>query len=140
MRRRLAALGAVAAISACARSDAPFAPGSHLPFGVWGGDNVEIVATDSATRVRVSCDDGQFEGNITLDTNGRFTANGNWTTDFMAFFYFPQSIPAQVSGRVTGTTLTFAIAAGDSAGTRVISTGPRTAVLGATPAFGACGV
>jgi hypothetical protein len=36
------ALSLVAAIVACGRSDALFAPGSHLPSGEWGADRIQF--------------------------------------------------------------------------------------------------
>jgi hypothetical protein len=128
-----------AALAACAK-DSLLAPGAPLAHGTWGANDVQVIASDSATLVRVGCDDGQFTGHITLDANGQFIANGTWTQAFQAYFYFPITVPAQMSGQVSGTTLTFAIAAANTGGQPAISTGPRTVVLGAAPTFGGCGV
>lgn len=131
----------IAAATACGHADVPLAPVStNLVAGAWGGNNVQVVVTDSAIQVRVACDDGQFAGNVTPDATGQFSAIGTWTQNFLAYFYSPYPVPAQISGRVAGTTLTFAIGAALSDGQSAISIGPQTAVLGVPSSFGVCGV
>lgn len=139
VRIGIATLAAVA-VAACGRTDTPLSPVDTPVTGTWGASDVQLVAADSATLVRVGCDDGQFTGHLTLDTDGAFTANGTWTQGFQAGFYFPHPVPAQLTGHVTGTTLTFAVAAANSDGKPVISTGPRTVVLGAPSPWAVCGV
>jgi hypothetical protein len=137
-RSTLIAFAAV--LAACGRTDSPLSPAGTPMLGTWGANDVQFIAADSATLVRVGCDDGQFTGHLTLDADGAFTANGTWTQAFQAYFYGPHPVAAQLSGRVTGTTLTFAIAAANSDGKPVISTGPRTVVLGAASPWEPCGV
>lgn len=127
-------------LAACARSDSPFSPGAVLTPGTWGAFDVSVIASDSITQVRIGCDAGQFTGHITLDAKGEFAASGTWTQGFQAYFYSPHPVPAQLSGSVSGTTLTIAVAVATSDGKLAISTGPRTVVLGAGPTFAVCGV
>jgi hypothetical protein len=130
----------VITLAACGRTDAPLSPIGTIVTGTWGASDVQLIAVDSATLVRVGCDDGQFTGHLTLDADGAFTANGTWTQGFQAGFYFPHPVPAQLTGQVTGTRLTFAVAAANSDGKPVISTGPRTVALGAPSPWAVCGV
>ena len=112
----------IAAATACGHADVPLAPVStNLVAGTWGGNNVQVVVTDSAIQVRVASDDGQIAGNVTPDATGQFSAIGTWTQNFLAYFYSPYPVPAQISGRVAGTTLTFAIGAALSDGQSAIS-------------------
>lgn len=134
--RMLVAVAVV--LAGCERSASPLASTAVLTPGTWGAADVRVVTSDSVTQVRVGCDEGTFIGHISLDASGRFNANGTWTQHFQAYFYFPRAVPAQMSGQVDGASLKFAIAAAD--GATAISTGPRTAVLGAGSSFGACGV
>jgi len=134
--RTLVALAVV--LAACERSVSPLAPEAVLTPGTWGAADVRVVTSDSVTQVRVGCDEGTFIGHISLDATGRFSANGTWTQDFQAYFYFPHAVPAQLSGQVNGASLKFAIVA--AGGATAIAIGPRTAVLGAGSSFGACGV
>jgi hypothetical protein len=138
VRIGIAALAAMA-VAACTK-DSPLSPAGTPVAGTWGASDVQLIAADTATLVRVGCDDGQFTGHLTLDADGAFSANGTWTQGFQAGFYFPHPVPAQLSGRISGTTLTFAVAAANSDGKLVISTGPRTVVLGAASPWAVCGV
>jgi hypothetical protein len=131
-------LAALAVVAACGNKDSMVQPIIALTPGTWGGNNVQVVVADTLMVVRVGCDQGQFTGRITPDGSGEFTANGTWTRGFQAFPSNP--VPAQISGQVSGTTLVFAVAAGNDGVNPVTSTGPQTAVLGTTPSLGACAV
>lgn len=129
MRLRVAlvpALIAVAAFLACGRSDVLFAPGSHLPFGEWGADRVQFVTSDSVTEVTYWCVDGTFSGKIIPDATGHFVVNGS----FSPYAVFEKYMPAQMSGQVSGNTLTFAVAVNDTARKEVVSIGPATVKFG----------
>ena len=126
MRKHLASLVAVAMICACGRSDALFAPGSHLPFGEWGADRVQFVTSDSVTYVTYWCVDGTFAGNIIPDATGHFVVNGS----FSPYAVFERYMPAQMSGQVSGNTLTFAVAVNDTARKEVVSIGPAMVKFG----------
>jgi glycerol uptake facilitator-like aquaporin len=117
---------AVVAIGACARSDALFAPGSHLPSGEWGADRVQFVTSDSVTEVAYYCVGGTFAGNIIPDATGHFVVNGS----FSPYAVFAKFMPAQMSGQVSGNSLTFAVAVNDTARKEITSIGPATVKFG----------
>lgn len=118
-----------AACAACAK-DSPTSPPTTLAFGEWGADNAQVIATDSVTSVWFRCTFGDFAGNITLYGDGRFFANGTYEPYVLPSSSMDKSMPAQLSGQVTGNTLTFAIAVNDTIGNQVISLGPQTVVFG----------
>jgi len=120
---------AAAVLGACARNDTLFSPLSRLAFGTWGGDRAQVVAGDSLTQVWVNCAWGDFPGDIPLDASGRFSVNGNWTASFGPI-RIGGAMPAQLSGQVTGRTLTFAIAVYDTVAMQVSSVGPQAVVFG----------
>jgi hypothetical protein len=120
---------AVAAFVACGRSDVLFAPGSHLPFGEWGGDHVDVVASQTETNVLLGCMSGVFSGNIPLDANGRFIANGTWNLS-IGPVRLDGNMPAQLSGQVSGRTVTIAVAVYDTVTKQVTSLGPQSAEFG----------
>lgn len=125
----LLALSAVAAAVACAK-DSPTSPGGPHPLtGQWGGASAQVTFTQDSTQVLVNCATGQFAGNVALDANGHFVTNGNWNQ-----FFGPISLmgfmPAQLSGQVTGNSMTFAIAVNDTTRKQVSSIGPVTVVYG----------
>jgi hypothetical protein len=124
-KKLLAALTITVALGACAK-DSPTSPPTSLAFGEWGAVNAQVVATDSVTRVVYECTFGEFAGNITLTTDGRFSANGT----YVPYFLSSALMPAQLSGQVVGNTLTFAIAVSDTIQKRVFSLGPQTVELG----------
>jgi hypothetical protein len=109
----------------------------HLTAGTWGGDNAGVIATDSVTHVHVGCTFGDMPGQIALDQSGRFTVDGSYVLRAYPVLVGP-SLPAQFSGRVTGRTLTLAIAVNDTVQKKVIALGPVTVVYGRTPSMGPC--
>jgi hypothetical protein len=104
-------------------------PDTHLAFGEWGAVGAQIVASDSVTEVNVGCTGGRFAGNVALNSTGSFFVNGSWSpyAGPLADNYF---MPAQMSGQVSGGTVTFAVAVYDTVEKRVISVAPATAVFG----------
>jgi hypothetical protein len=125
----LALLICTAALTACAKDSTMAPPATHLTNGEWGGDRAEVVAGDSATEVTYGCTSGEFTGNIPLDASGRFTVNGSYDPS-VGPVQANGAMPAQLSGLVEGSTLTFAIAVDDTIEKRVISLGPAVVVLG----------
>lgn len=108
-----------------------------LAVGTWGGDNSGVIVTDSAVHVHVGCTFGDTPGRVQLDANGRFTADGSYVLRAYPVQIGP-SLPAQFSGRVTGGTLTLAIAVNDTVERKVIAVGPITVVYGREPQMGPC--
>jgi hypothetical protein len=126
---RITAFVVVAAILTACAKDSPAAPVStpaYLPFGEWGGYHVQVLASDSLTDVIDGCTGGTFAGNVRLNGVGFFSVDGSW----VPYFLTSVAMPAQMSGQVTGNSMTFAIAVYDTIQKKVISVPPVTAVLG----------
>jgi hypothetical protein len=108
-----------------------------LAVGTWGGDNSGVIVTDSAVHVHVGCTFGDMPGNVPLDATGRFTIDGSYVLRAYPIQIGP-SLPAQFSGRVSGRTLTLAIAVHDTVEGKVVALGPITVVYGRAPEMGPC--
>ena len=120
---------ATAALAACASPGPPMSPGTHLAFGEWGGGQLDVVASDSSTSVSLGCMSGIFSGNIPLDASGHFSANGTWNLS-IGPVRLDGNMPAQLSGQVSGRTVTVAIAVYDTTLKQVTSLGPQSAEFG----------
>jgi hypothetical protein len=116
-------------LSACAK-DSPLAPATQLTAGEWGGNHADVVVADTTISVLLGCASGQFNGAATLGDDGRFAMNGMWNIS-VGPIQLDSNMPAQLSGQVTGNTLTFAIAVNDTVTKAILSLGPATVVLGA---------
>ena len=109
----------------------------RIALGTWGGDNAGLIATDSVTHVHVGCTFGDMPGNVPIGADGRFTIEGSYVLRAFPIMVGPR-LPAQFSGRVSGRTLTFAIAVNDTVEKKVVAVGPVTVVYGRTPSMGPC--
>ena len=122
---------------ACADSS-PLPPSDgQLAVGTWGGDNAGVIVTDAQVHVHVGCTLGDVPGTIQLDSEGRFTVDGNYILRAYPVQVGP-SLPAQFSGRVTGRILTLAIAVNDTVEKKVVALGPITVQFGRAPEMGPC--
>lgn len=108
-----------------------------LAVGTWGGDNSGVIVTDSVVHVHVGCTFGDMPGHVPLDQEGRFTVDGSYVLRAYPIQLGP-SLPAQFSGRVSGRTLTLAIAVHDTVERKVVALGPITVVYGRDPEMGPC--
>jgi len=132
----IATLGAGLLTADC--SDGVLFPSNgQLALGTWGGDDAGVIATDSLTHVHVGCTFGDMPGRIHLDPNGRFTVDGSYVLRAYPVMVGP-SLPAQFSGRVSGRTLTLAIAVNDSVEKKLVALGPITVIYGRSPSMGPC--
>jgi hypothetical protein len=111
--------------------------GDTLAVGTWGGDNVGMIVTDSVTHVHLGCTFGDVPGKVPLDADGRFSVDGSYVLRAYPVMVGPP-LPAQFSGRVTGQTLTFAVAVNDTVEGRVVALGPATVTFGREPKMGPC--
>lgn len=129
----------LAALVSAACTDAqPFVPaGGTLPLGTWGGDNAGLIVTDSVTHAHIGCTFGDLPPGIAIDDEGRFTADGSWVLRAFPIVVGP-SLPAQLSGRLVGRRITFAVAVNDTVEKKVVSLGPVTVELGREPQLGPC--
>lgn len=123
--------------SSCSESSLLPPSSGLLAVGTWGGENSGVIVTDSAAHVHVGCTFGDMPGNIQLDANGRFTIDGSYILRAFPVQLGP-SLPAQFSGRVTGGTLTLAIAVNDTVEKKVVALGPIAVVYGRQPEMGPC--
>ena len=141
--RRAAAIVFVAAVpflfANCHGADVITVPGKQLTLGTWGGARSEVMATASSTSVTFQCTFGNFPGSIALDTDGRFSVQGTYNP-YAGPVAIGTPFLAQLSGQVSGNTLTFAVATYDTVNNRLIEIGPATVVLGRTADFQACPV
>jgi hypothetical protein len=49
--------------------------------GVWGGQNAHLEVTEGGAQVRFTCAHGSIEEPLTLDAEGRFSANGTFVAE-----------------------------------------------------------
>jgi hypothetical protein len=88
-------------------------------------------------HVHVGCTFGNIAGNVALDSDGRFTVNGSYVLRAYPVQTGP-SLPAQFSGRISGSTMTLAIAVNDTVENRVVALGPIVVVFDREPEMAQC--
>lgn len=122
-------------VAACADGFRP--SGGALTVGTWGGENAGVIVTDSLTHVHIGCTLGDIPTRITVDATGRFVVDGSYILRAFPIQLGPR-LPAQYSGRLSGRTLTLAVAVNDTTTGQVVALGPITVQLGRDPAMGPC--
>jgi hypothetical protein len=125
------------ATAACSDTGLPPVVNGQLALGTWGGDQAGLIVTETAVHVHVGCTSGDIPARVTLDAEGRFTVDGSYVLRAYPVQVGP-SLPAQFSGRVTGGTLTLAIAVNDTVEKRLVALGPVSVVFGREPEMGQC--
>ena len=106
----------------------PVIEGKLAP-GTWGGQDAGVVVTAEGIHVHVGCTFGNIVGNVTVDAAGRFTAEGSYVLRAYPV-QTGAALPAQFSGRISGNSLTLAVAVDDTVEQRVVAVGPVTVVFG----------
>jgi len=135
-RLRILFVAVLLATSTC--SDGSLAPtDGTLAIGTWGGDNAGVIVTESVTHVHVGCTFGDVTGEIAVAPDGRFKVDGSYVLRAYPVAVGPP-LPAQFSGRISGRTLTLAIAVNDTVEKKVVALGPVTVVYGREPEMGPC--
>jgi hypothetical protein len=129
------AAGIVLAL-ACAASNAGSVDGK-LAIGTWGGDNAGVIVIDSMAHVHIGCTFGDIPGRVMLDADGRFTLAGSYQLRAYPIAVGP-TMPAQFTGRVEGSRLTFTVSVTDTIEDKVTTLGPASVVLGRDPQMGPC--
>jgi hypothetical protein len=84
----------------------------RVATGSWGGENVQMDVTEDGARLRFSCAHGSIEQTITLDAEGRFSANGTLVAEAMGPLREdnpPKSQPAVFSGTVKDQDMTLTV-------------------------------
>lgn len=108
-----------------------------MNLGTWGGENAGVIVTDSETHVHIGCTLGDIPGRITVDGSGRFVVDGSYVLRAFPIQLGPR-LPAQYSGRLSGRTLTLAVAVNDTTTGQVVALGPVTVQFGRDPQLGPC--
>ena len=129
MRVRTLLLALFAAACQSDQSGIVTGPQGLLTPGTWGGANSEIDVGSSDTRISIGCQSGTFPAHINIVGQGMFTADGTWNIS-VGPVLLNGDMPAQVSGQVIGSNVSFAVAVYDTTNKRVIALGPETATYG----------
>ncbi len=109
----------------------------EVAIGTWGGDDAGVIVADTLTHVHIGCTYGDVPGRVAVDSGGRFVVAGSYTLHAYPVAVGP-TMPAQFSGAVNGTTLTFSVTVTDTIAHTVTTLGPATVVLGKEPQMGPC--
>ena len=56
---------------------------NRVANGNWGGQNAQLEVADGGAQVRFGCAQGNIEGPVMLDADGRFNAKGTFTAESM---------------------------------------------------------
>ncbi len=102
-RRPMLSLGLVAVLVLWACDDN--AQTRRIVEGRWGGDDIQIEVVGGKTLIRLACADGQIDGLIRLDDDGRFSVTGTIALGPVV----RESAEAIYEGQVVGDTLTVTI-------------------------------
>ena len=108
-----------------------------LAIGTWGGDNAGVIVIDSMAHVHIGCTFGDIPGRVMLDADGRFSLAGSYQLRAYPIAVGP-TMPAQFTGRVEGSRLTFTVSVTDTIEDKVTTLGPASVVLGRDPQMGPC--
>lgn len=85
--------------------------------GKWGGQNVQLEVTEAGVQIRFSCARGTIEQPLTLDAEGRFSAQGTFVAQGAGPSREdnpPKSRPAVYSGVVRDNAMTLTVKVADS--------------------------
>ena len=85
---------------------------NRVATGSWGGQNVQMDVTEDGARLRFSCAHASIEQPITLDADGRFSANGTFVAEAMGPLREdnpPKNQPAVFSGTVKDQDMTLTV-------------------------------
>jgi hypothetical protein len=127
----------VAAITACSVSGGTEGPpGDELAIGRWGGPDRGVIVMAERVHIHIGCTKGDVPAPVQLDAQGRFQVDGQYM--LRAYPIARENLPAQVSGIVSGRTLTISVAVNDTVLKKVTSLGPVTVTLGVEPQMANC--
>lgn len=70
-----------------------------LAKGIWGADRSAVEVTSTGSHVTIDCTFGDMPAGISLDDDGRFTADGSYVLRAFPVLVGPP-LPAQFSGQV----------------------------------------
>lgn len=129
-------VGAALGVAACSGQSVTEAAHVLTP-GTWGGENAGAIVDDTLAHVHIGCTLGNFPLPTAIDSQGRFTADGNYTLRAYPIAVGPE-LPAVFTGVVNGNLLTFSVAVDDTVEKKLVPLGPVTVVLGREPRMQAC--
>ena len=81
-----------------------FAPGSTVPEGAWGGNQIALTVTRAGAQVEFACAHGTVDQSLPVDSDGRFDVPGSYTADGGPTPASQLPKPARYSGQLHGTT------------------------------------
>jgi hypothetical protein len=136
MRSRYALLTVLLGIGCRVTGGTSGMPADQLVVGRWGATDRGVIVTADQVHVHVGCTKGDFPGPIRLDAEGRFQVDGSYM--LRAYPVARESLPAQLTGVVSGRRLTFSIAVNDTVLMRPTALGPITVTLGVEPRMAIC--
>ncbi len=108
----------------------------RLVEGTWGGDERGVIITASQLHVHIGCTLGDFPAPVEVDLEGRFALDGSYA--LRAFPVARETLPARITGQVSGRRLSFSIVVNDTVLTQQTTLGPVTVTLGVTPVMRQC--
>lgn len=136
-RPRLATAFLAAAVWSCGVSAASSGVESGtLVEGTWGGADRGVIVTASQLHVHIGCTLGDFPAPVAVDAEGRFALDGSYA--LRAFPVARETLPARLTGQVSGRRLSFSVAVNDTVLKQQTTLGPVTVTLGVAPAMRNC--
>lgn len=108
-----------------------------LAVGTWGGDGAGVIVTDSLAHVHIGCTYGDMPGRVILNADGQFTVTGSFLLRAYPVAIGP-TMPAQFTGRVSGSTLTITVTVNDTIDRSVVVRGPVSVQFGKEPKMSNC--
>ena len=131
-------LAAVVALGAMCHSDRVVGPPSDpLAKGTWGGNNAAVIVTDSQAHVHIGCTFGDVPGPVPVADDGTFSVAGSYVLRAYPVMVGPP-LPAQFSGRVTGSLMTLTVVVNDTVAKKTQTLGPVSVTYGKEPSMGPC--
>ncbi len=128
----MAFLATLSVLAALAVSATPTPVPASVPEGAWGGVGLKLLVNARDVRVELDAAHGTIEGSLSLDSEGRFEANGTLVRErpgpTRAGGEDAGAEPARYRGTIAGDTVTLVITLTRSA----TEIGPLQARRGAT--------
>lgn len=135
MMRYLILIGALT-LGACEATPTAV-EGGLLVKGTWGGTDAGVIITDVVTHVHIGCTSGDFPAKVQVDEHGRFRVDGSYLVRAYPVAVGP-ALPAEFTGRIDGSTMTYTVVVNDTVEHKVVTLGPATVTLGKEPRMGPC--
>lgn len=136
MMRHVMLIGALTLCAGCA-GNSTGVEGGILVQGTWGGNDAGIIITDMVTHVHIGCTNGDFLARVPVDEQGRFRVEGTYLRRAYPVAVGPV-LPAELTGKIDGTSITFTVVVNDTVEHEVVTLGPATVTLGEEPRTGPC--